>query len=74
MEKEQQDRYSFIFLACDLKDKTLRGYAGRRRVTFPSVLLATEACKRRKYFFSLHSVVPLIFYLDSEQRKFLHYI
>ena len=54
MEKEQQDRYSFIFLACDLKDKTLRGYAGRRRVTFPSVLLATEACKRRKYFSSLH--------------------
>ena len=38
-----------IILGCELKDQTLVGYAGgiRDRVTYNSLLAASEACKQR---------------------------
>ena len=40
--------FIYFFIGCELKDKELAGYAGGKRVTYKTVLEATEACKSGK--------------------------
>ena len=37
-------------IGCELKDKELPGYAGGKRVTYKTLIEATEACKRGNKF------------------------